>query len=370
MLGPAPGMIGDMRTRVIELAAGQDRRGAENLRTVAVIDPPWTPQPGHPPQRTAMQRLAYLWPQVHRAIAGGVGPGVAVVAVDTSRDRVAGSMWIAAKPGAINAGIVGRHGQCDLFLDGDGSMSLRHLVVIVDPARDWGGPGGSDVRYRLLDLRTSTAFCDEEGRRLEAITALGPAFVRVGRYLLYCFPTGVEDWPAEADAALAAMPERIYIEDRDAEPDQWQRRRPSRLAEGSKVHDPLVSSMRTQVTAVPGPARARVDVVDDQPAMGRLEIRSRLGADAVPVGELAAQRGILLGRYSRCDTAGATSLALERISRVHVIVVAVEGRLWMIDAASTNGMTTDGHDVRVQPLRPDAEVELGGVGTVRWVPNN
>jgi len=355
---------------VIELAAGQDRRAADNLRTVAMIDPPWTPPPGHLPQRTAIQRLTQLWPQVHRAIAGGVGPGVAVVAVDTSRDRVAGSMWIAAKPGAINAGIVGRHGQCDLFLDGDGSMSLRHLVVIVDPARDWGGPGGADVRYRLLDLRTSTAFADEDGRRLEAITALGPAFVRVGRYLLYCFPTGVEDWPADASAALAAMPERIYIEDRDAEPDQWARRRPSRLAEGSKIHDPMLSSMRTQVTAVPGPSRAQLAHDDGQPAMGRLELRSRLGADSVPVGELSAQRGILLGRYSRCDTAGATSLALERISRVHVLVVAIDGDLWMIDVASTNGMSTDGHTVRVQAMRHDTDVELGGVGTVRWVANN
>ena len=361
-------MIERMRTRVIELAAGQDRRGAENLRTMAMVDP--SPLPAVP-GRSAIQRLTALWPQVHRAIAGGVGPGVAVVAVDTARDRVAGSMWIAAKPGAINAGLVGRHGQCDLFLDGDASLSLRHLVVIVDPAKDWGGPGGADVRYRLLDLRTSTAFRDEDGRRLEAITALGPAFVFVGRYVLYCFPTGVDDWPVDVDEAMAAMPERIYIEDRDAEPDQWQRRRPApRLAEGSRVHDPMVSSMRTQITAVPGPSRARLDHETDSPAMGRLEIRSRLGADAVPVAELSAQRGILLGRYSRCDTAGAASLALERISRVHVIVVAIDGALWMIDAASTNGMTTDGHSVRVQPMRQHAEVELGGVGTVRWVANN
>lgn len=335
-----------------------------------MVDPGWAPQPGSPPPRSALQRLAFLWPQVHRAIAGGVGPGVAVVAVDTARDKVAGSMWIAAKPGAINAGIVGRHGQCDLYLDGDNSMSLRHLVVIVDPARDWGGPGGAEVRYRLLDLRTSTAFRDEDGRRLEAITALGPAFVLVGRYVLYCFPTGVDEWPTDAAAAIAAMPERIYIEDRDAEPDQWQRRRPSRLAEGSKVREPgHISSVRTHVTAVPGPARARIDDDDGVPPMGRLEIRSRLGEDAVPVGEAAAQRGILLGRYSRCDTGGATSLALERISRVHVLVVAIDGELWMIDAASTNGMTAEGRSVRVQPMRHDAEIELGGVGTVRWIAN-
>ncbi|MBK9030161.1 MAG: hypothetical protein IPL61_02280 [Myxococcales bacterium] len=296
---------------------------------------------------------------------------MSVVAVDTGRDRVAGAMWIAAKPGAINCGVIGRHGQCDLFLDGDAALSLRHLVVIVEPARDWGGPGGADVRYRLIDLRTGTAFVDEAGRQLEAATALGPAFVAVGRYLLLCFPTGGDEWPVEVTAAIAAIPERVYIDDRDAEPDRWRRRRlgadDASFAEGTGVVEPPRGAHASVITAVRGPARARIDARDhDEPRLGTLELTSRLGHDMIDVGADAVRRGLLLGRYSRCDSAGAQSLALERISRVHVLMIEIEGRLWMIDAASTNGISFDGRSIRAHAIDCGAAIELGGVGTARW----
>lgn len=350
-----------MRTRVIELADGQDRAGAGNLRTMAMVGPRAREHRPRP-----MPHLAMHWRDVRAALGAATDPGVAVVAVDTVRDRVAGTMWIAAKPGVINVGIVGRHGQCDLFLDGDAALSLRHLVVIVDPARDWGGPGGSDVRYRLIDLRTGSGFVDETGRMLEAATALGPAFVMVGRYLLLCFPTGGDEWPVDAADALALVPERVYVDERDAEPDRWRRQR-APLAEGTGVDALPRAAGASVITAVRGPARARIAAVGDGEARcGRFELTSRLGNDVIDVGPDALRRGLLLGRYSRCDTGGAQSLALERISRVHVLVIEIAGRLWMIDAASTNGISHDGNGVRVHAIADGDEVELGGVSVARW----
>jgi hypothetical protein len=315
-------------------------------------------------------------------------PGVAVVAVDMQRVRVAGSMCIAAKPGQVNAGIVGRHGQCDLFLEGDGQLSLRHLVVLVDPMITWDGPAaaspGWDVRYRLIDLRTSGGFRDEGGRQLEAATVEGPAFVFIGRYALYCFPTGAVDaWPEDPKAAIAALPQRLYSDERDAEPDRWRRGRHARKvgrdqwAEGSKVEDVEApgsfvdrrSSVITRVTSVNGPSRARVDDIGDDELLGTLEVQSRLGADSVRVGIGGADRGLLLGRYSRCDTAGATSLSLEKISRVHLLVVRIGDDLWAIDTASTNGVATGGTGVRVHRLQAGDELSLAdGAGAVRWRP--
>jgi hypothetical protein len=350
-----------MRTRVIELADGQDRAGAGNLRTMAMV----APRPRE--QLRMMPFVVTRWRDVHTAlVAAAAEPGAAVVAIDTARDRFAGSMWIASKPGAINAGVIGRHGQCDLFLDGDAALSLRHLVLIVEPATDWGGPGGADVRYRLIDLRTGTGFVDEAGRMLEAATALGPAFVTIGRYLLLCFPTGGDPWPAELELAMAMLPERVYVDERDAEPDRWRRRRT--FAEGTNVDDssprPVGASV---ITAVRGPARARIAAVDTGEAtVGQLQLTSRLGHDVIDVGADALSRGLLLGRYSRCDTAGAQSLALERISRVHVLVIEIAGRLWMIDAASTNGIAVGGKGVRVHAVNDGDRVDLGGVGVVRW----
>lgn len=346
-----------MRTRVIDLALGQDRSGAPNLRTMAMVGP----------RRAAARPLALLstqWPAVHAALAGCRDPGVAVVAIDAARDRVAGSMWIAAKPGSINVGMVGRHGQCDLFLEGDPAMSLRHLVVLVEPARDWGGPGSEEVRYRLIDLRTGTAFVDEAGRALEAVTALGPALVWVGRYLLACFPTGADEWPLDVAAALSMLPERIYVDDRGAEPDRWQRQ--VAVGDGAGRAVSTRSAACSVITAVHGPTRARIDVDAAGERLGTLELVSSLGTDAIDVGPETARRGLLLGRYKRCDTGGAASLALERISRVHALVIEAVERLWLIDAASTNGITVNGQAVRVHALGERDAVELGGVGVVRW----
>lgn len=351
-----------MRTRVIELADGQDRAGAGNLRTMAMVGPRARNDKPRP-----LPLIALRWRDVHATLAAAREVGVAVVAIDTQRDRVAASMWIAAKPGMINVGVVGRHGQCDLFLDGDAGLSLRHLVLIVEPATDWGGPGGADVRYRLIDLRTGSGFIDEAGRMLEAATALGPAFVMVGRYLLLCFPTGGDEWPLELDAAMAMLPERIYVDERDAEPDRWQRQRRS-FAEGTNVEDTSVKPIGASViTAVRGPARARIAAIDGGEAkVGHFELTSRLGHDVIDVGAEALRRGLLLGRYSRCDTAGARSLALERISRVHVLVIEIAGRVWMIDAASTNGIAVGGKTVRVHEVRDGERVDLGGAGVVCW----
>lgn len=347
--------------------------------------------------KDALEVLAHVWADVRGVIVGLGAPGVAVVAVDTHKLRVAGSMCIAAKPGAVNAGIVGRHGQCDLYLEGDGALSLRHLVVVVDPMTAWdepgaGGPGSWEVRYRLIDLRTATGFRDEAGRQLEAVTVEGPAFVFVGRYALYCFPTGDADaWPEDGPSAITAMPERLYEDERDAEPDRWRRGRHARdaWAEGSKVVDPADpgdpadkpadkgdkasgrgSSIITRVTSITGPARARVDeITPGDELLGTLELQSRLGHDEVRVGSGGADRGLLLGRYSRCDTAGATSLALEKISRVHLLVVRIGDDLWAIDTASTNGMAAAGADVRVHRLQPGEALTLAdGAGTVQWRP--
>jgi hypothetical protein len=382
-----------VKTRVIHLQEGQDRAVARNLRTAVMVGKPAVIAA----PKNAIDVLGHVWRDVRAVITSLGAPGVAVVAVDMQRVRVAGSMCIAAKPGQVNAGIVGRHGQCDLFLEGDGALSLRHLVVVVDPMLTWDGPAmtspGWDVRYRLIDLRTSGGFRDEGGRQLEAATVEGPAFVFIGRYALFCFPTGAADaWPEDPKAAIAALPQRLYSEERDAEPDRWRRGLHARKhgrdqwAEGSKVEDPegppgsapgsasgsfgdRRSSVITRVTSVNGPSRARIDDIGDDELLGTLEVQSRLGADAVRVGVGGADRGLLLGRYSRCDTAGATSLSLEKISRVHLLVVRIGDDLWAIDTASTNGMASGGTGVRVHRLQAGDELSLAdGVGAVRWRP--
>jgi FHA domain len=354
--------VGDLRSRVIHLVDGQDRAGARNMRTGVLIG-----DPAPPPARFA-ELFRIAWPDLRRLVLGFTQPGVAIVAVDTLKQRVAGTLGLAAQVGRAAAAVIGRHGHADLYLDADPGLALRHLVVIAHPQTASG-----EVTYQLLDLRTRTAFSDEGGRRLEALTATGPTFVRVGTYVLFILCTGESGpWPEDAADAWQCVPERVYVEEADAEPDRWRRRRRGKavpptashgLAAGTGVVDPWErEGSRASITLVktsPGPSRARLDRVGDGAIWGTLRLRAGGRGQALVVAESAARTGVLIGRYERCDTHGATVLAHHGISRVHVLVVEVDGALYAIDTGSTNGVYQEREEVRVAALAPGVELVLG-----------
>ncbi len=77
------------------------------------------------------------------------------------------------------------------MLGQDPSLSLRHLMVITHPLHDH-----HEVRFRFAELRTQAAFIDERDKRLHALEAEGPLFIRCGRYALFFLVTGDEiPWP-------------------------------------------------------------------------------------------------------------------------------------------------------------------------------
>jgi hypothetical protein len=267
------------------------------------------------------------------------------------------------------------------------------MVVLVHPIK-----AGGEVGYRVIDLRTRTAFCDEGGRRLEALTAEGPMFLQVGGYALYFLVTGDEGaWPEDATQAWQCIPERVYLEEAIAEPDRWRRRRrgmpipvtasnPALAGAASRSGDfaagtgvgeallPAPAPVRDSITLVrtqTGPARARVDAAspDDGPPIGTLRLSAGGKSQAMALGHDAASSGVLLGRYERCDTHGATVFAHHGISRVHLLVVEVEGALYAVDTGSTNGTFHGSDEVRIVPLASGTELIFGdGLARMEWMP--
>ncbi|MEZ4401638.1 MAG: FHA domain-containing protein [Kofleriaceae bacterium] len=322
-----------------------------------------------PPPR-AVGFVMTHWNLIQPGLAATPDPGVALVAIDTRRDAVCGALWLAARPGHPTVAIIGRHSACDLALADDAALSLRHLAVVLD-----ADGRAADVGYRLLDLRTGLAFIDEAGRALEAATARGPAFVRVGRYLVLCFPTGGAPWPRDVVAAATRLPARQFLDLRAAAPGPaapgsgLAAGTSSGLAAGTSPRraDLPEASTLAFLAALHGPARARVDLrVADAALAGTLTVRSALGRDEIAVGDDQLAGGVVLGRYHRCDSGGAAALALERISRVHALVLTSGGRVWLVDVASTNGVAVDGKPVRICAIDDGAVAELGGVATVAW----
>jgi hypothetical protein len=301
-------------------------------------------------------------------------------------------LCIAAKATKANAAIIGRHSVADLYLDSDPSMSLRHLAIIVDPMSAWARDGG-DLRFRIADLRTPLAFEDENGRRLDAVIAEGPIFLRCGQFALMCLVTGDEsDWPPDAKEAWECIPERVYLEESPAEPDRWRRQRRNPLP-GDSDDDGPAGQRITRVQRARGPARVQKHLLEeDEQPLGTLHIRTRDASQSITIGPRAAERGILLGRYDRCDASEATVLTDQNISRVHLLLVQVAGSLYAIDVASTNGTwkaeapargphlaTGTQHDIddgflwrelRITEMTQTTYLALGeGLAYLSWSPN-
>src|SRR5678815_1329969 len=78
--------------------------------------------------------------------------------------------------------IVGRHGMCDVVLDGDPTIALRHLLVRATRLDD-GCP-----RLSVVDLHTNIGFELPTGRRERSMAATGPIAFRVGAYAVVALP--------------------------------------------------------------------------------------------------------------------------------------------------------------------------------------
>jgi hypothetical protein len=342
------------KTRVIDLVGGQRRGEGVNRSTVYI-----TMSGSIFPFQVMFERA---WPAMRAALQTRTDPGVAAFAVHLIKG-LEGAAWIAAKPGTINAALIGRHDRADLFLHNDPALSLRHLALLVEPITSYDG----DVRYRVADLRTPGAFEDETGKRLEGIVAEGPAFVRCGAYAIYFLTTGDgTPWPEQGAEAWRCIPERVYLHEDAAEPDRWQRRR----GFGDSKESSSSYRRKSWITLVPGPVASHDPLVaDGEDPIVRVHVDAPgHGRGELLIGERALQHGILLGCYPRCDAAHV--LANPSISRVHLLLVRIGERVFAIDTASTNGtfLRANRQPVRIAQLTGGSELVLGqDLALLRWI---
>ena len=286
--------------------------------------------------------------------------GVTLLAM--SPDAVHGAAFLAAKPDLVSTAIIGRHSKADLRLRDDASLSLRHVALLLFPNQG-AGPG---CRYRLMDMRSATGFLDERGKRLRAIEADGPAFIRVGHYDLLVFSTGGTDqpWPEDPEAGWAQIPARLYLD--EVETEEKSREWEANSDKAWEVDElPDLSSAPTLVHNIAGPEMAVHELVDEnETPFGELLITSSCGSSTIILGQRAVRAGILLGRSRRCD-AGKV-LSDRAVSRVHLLIVEIAGVLYAIDTASSNGVFDDEARERATRLEPGGSLSLSDVAVVEW----
>lgn len=316
------------RTRIVSLAAPRpDGDAKKNTRTHVVRIPVVRP----PTDFRAL--FVRHYERIRETCLRFAEPGVALFACRLDDGAWAGSMCLAARAGAVRAGVVGRHSAADLHLPDDPSLALRHLAVLVEAPSLRDALRG-DVRFRVLDLATGSPPRDEEGRAVESLTVEGPVFLTCQGYALLAFVTGdPTDWPASPIDAWDCIPERVFVEERLAPTAQGSGAAP--LPGGAA---PARDLGRQTLIRRHLSASAIVDLrhAPVEPPVGTLALMcDREVRLSVDVGREQMRRGILVGRYDRC--AGGADITTDEVSRVHLLVIELGGRLYAIDLCSTNG---------------------------------
>lgn len=294
------------------------------------------------------------FPELQRRMRCHGRQGVLALAID-EQHQVLGHAWLKATTDKTRAAIIGRHSMCDLAIpDRFSDVSLRHLAVLTRAISH------DEVRLRVIDLRTAIGFSDEAGRLLRAVSAEGSIFLRVGAVRLMLLVTNGDDkLPDSADDAYACIPERVFINEREG---VLGLESPRKRGEGPWN----TQSSITFVRAHAGPLAVAAELCDaEEASCGSVVVRTDTGVLRRPVGLAALERGVLVGRYSRCDV-GLRGHQESRLSRVHLLIVKDQDEIFAIDTASTNGTRFEDREILLKQLGDGDQLVLGGELDLTW----
>jgi hypothetical protein len=273
------------------------------------------------PPLAARELLTLHREELRRLLLACSEPGYLVVAIFANR-HVAGHAHLPTgmAPGAVL--VVGRHSRCGLCLEHDETVALRHVVMRA-PQQCGGRPA-----LKVFDLKTGQGFQVDGIGRCDAVAADGPLCIRVGSYSLICLPTATGEDFAQASFIQAS-----------------------------------------RATVLPGlaglDARSDVDAGNRETA-GTL-MCAGLGPSAnYSLSTAQLQRGVLVGRYDRCDVGPRARVAAGSVSRVHLLLLAEGADVVAIDTASQNCSRCDGQAFATTVLPASASIRLGGSVCLRW----
>ena len=208
-----------------------------------------------------------------------------------------------------NSLVVGRHSHVDSPTEAT-NLALRHTVVTPRATE----PSIVEVR----DLRSATGTRLLDGTRVIAAQLDSPCVLDLGELYLVLASTPVKldraDWIARLLSSsyqtLPLAPSPIGL----------------RLERFAKL--PPNGGRGT------GSGAFRVVDTDD---LGPVELRLEEMVELTPTPEQVT-RGFLLGRYGRCDWPAKGDGNPSGLSRVHAMVFASQGRPYIVDTGSTNGV--------------------------------
>lgn len=231
--------------------------------------------------------------------------GLYVFAAHRRAGQVAG-LWLECTE-QPRAGMIGRHDMVDLPLPLDEELSLRHLLFVVRRVQ-------CEVRTTVVNLATTGGLEVSPGEPLRLIETNGFLAVSAANFAFSCVPTG------------GGLPWKPY----------------AKSAWDSLTH----------------PAPSRVEAVE-RPCLGTptlaVDLMGRDGPQRASFDTVSLSRGVLIGRDPRCDLRAQDNT----LSRVHAVLVNIDGRPFIVDSGSTNGIQFEGEEVKIARLDSRKSFTLG-----------
>lgn len=297
------------------------------------------------------QEKLYAWARHEMPWRAERGPGFRLFWTKSQR----GLRWIDLVGPAAHV-VVGRHAACDVVLDEDPTLSLRHLLVTTAEL------DGESI-LRVLDLNARAPFFLDDDRPRRSIVTRDAMALRLGRYLLGALPIGTGGAVEDTQDTIPEM----EIDDAARLPTKLPTT-PYRRAISRVMSLPALSHVGDTPSF---PIYAGAAAILNQPAhrRPRLKItatRGDLGASAF-LDTVQLEQGVLIGRSTRCHDAGLRDVLHFGISRVHLLLLSHGGRDDVIDLCSTQGTFAGKSRVRRLTLGSETELVLSGDDPVKIV---
>src|SRR5262249_34578030 len=134
------------------------------------------------------------------------------------------------------------------------------------------------------------------------------------------------DWPRGAGAAWESLAPRQFLDRRDASGGD------PPLPPVELQCDEISGRSHSRITRMGAPALLGDDEVLRGPVWAEIGVEDERGVLKHSVTAEQIDRGVLVGRSSRCQVGLNTD---DTISRVHVLIVRIGQDVWAIDTAST-----------------------------------
>jgi hypothetical protein len=251
--------------------------------------------------------------------------------------------------------VLGRHTECHISLGADETLSLRHLL-----ASAWLDAVG-EPQLRILDLGGAVKMRFDDDTQSAGFRANGPCAVSLGSCAIFMLLATGKQWPEDAEEAWESLGDLQIIERQQSRTEtEFIRTVRPRLR---VVRPNLASAMTgsksdsTVVMQLKEPSELLTISADCPEAVGYLTLPGDRFVRLAP-SDLA--RGVLIGRYERCELGASHFSDAETVSRVHLCLALDPTGLWAIDTCSTNGSWLEGEQIQAAKLGARAHLMLGG----------